>query len=209
MKSYRQEIRKEARKRGISELFHFTPDQNVRSILVHGLASPSALTDHGIAFLPTDKWRLDERLDAVSTSIHSVNESMFEAKRKTYDGEWVIFALDASILWTHRCRFCWLNAATSEIRRHRGFMEGPWAFRQMFEDRSASHADIRSYRGVMRRVDCEPTSNAAEVQVLDPIGPDLIIGAVVKDAVIATALEHVMHEVERVRPVKIIEDVFR
>lgn len=53
-------------------------------------------------------------------------------------------------------------------------MGGPWAFSKMFDDRAISSIDNRSYRGVFERADCEPTDNAAEVQVFDPIAPNLI-----------------------------------
>ena len=78
------------------------------------------------------------------------------------------------MLWTHRCRFFWVNAASSKIVNHSGFIGGPWAFEKMFDDCAVSVVDQRSFRGVNQMPDNVPTMNDAEVQVLDPIAPELI-----------------------------------
>lgn len=191
------------------ELFHFTPAVNVESILLNGLASRFVLQEHSIPFLATDRMRLDECLDGVSLSIHSINQSMFSTKKREYVGEWVILGFDANILWTHPCRFCWVNAASREMRNHSGFIGGPWAFEKMFEDRAVSLTDGRSLRSVRTREDFEPTDNDAEVQVLSPISPSLLLGAIVRNDEIKNALEGLMKECDSVRPVIIDDELFR
>lgn len=208
LQRYQFEIQGEAMRRGVSQLFHFTVAGNVKSILSHGLASRVALEEQGIPFIATDRMRLDDCLDGASLSIHSINQSMFAAKNRTYREEWVILAFDASILWTHPCRFCWVNAASREIRRHSGFLGGPWAFRKMFEDRPISLTDRTSARNAWSRDDFEPTNNDAEVQVLSPIAPELILGGVVRNKEVKGALEELMEEIDRVKPVIVNEDIF-
>lgn len=209
MSRYQHEIRREVVSRKISYLLHFTPSQNALSILSHGLLSRHFMATRGIPFVGTDPMRLDKHLQAVSVSIHSINESMFAAKRRQIVGEWLIFVLDASILWTLDCRFCWQNAASNEIRHHRGFIGGPWAFKKMFEDRAMSALDPRSSRVTLGRLDSEPTDNAAEVQILEAVAPDLIQVVVAPTHRLKRQLEGMMPSINRVRPVEVMEEFFR
>ena len=116
-------------------LCHFTPFDNIAGILQHGLLSREALERCGVNFKPSDFERLDNKLDVVSLSIQTINFAMFGAKRDRLRSEWIVFEVDPSVLWTHRCRFCWENAASRQIVRHTGRMDGPWAFQKMFEDK--------------------------------------------------------------------------
>jgi hypothetical protein len=210
VQKHRDEVRKLVAARGISRLYHFTRAENARSILSHGLVSRNVLLHNDVEFFPTDAMRGDDRLDALSLSIHWINTAMFERKKRELGGEWLILEIDASVLWTHSCRFCWANAASTEMRRYqRNFLGGPWALQKMFDDRSVSLADGRSYRDVFQRPDNRPTDEAAEVQVLDPISPDLIIDATVRNRVAKNWLSDVMHEVGQVRPIAIYADIFR
>ena len=190
-------------------MYHFTPAWNGRSVLLNGLVSRNFLLAHDVEFVATDAMRLDDHLDAVSVSIHSINESMFIKKEREYGGEWLIFELNASLLWTHSCRFCWKNAATSEIRNKKGFLGGPWAFSKMFEDRAIISTDDRSFRDVLERTDCQPTDNSAEVQVFHPISPNTIINVIVRNERVKVELEALMQEVEQVKPVVVCEEIFR
>ena len=196
-----EKIRQEAITRGVSLLFHFTPASNIESILEYGLLSREVLAQHNAPFFPTDSWRNDGRLGAVSLSVHSINEGMFARKKWELNTEWMILAIDASILWTLPCRFCWDNAAATAIVAHTGFLGGPWAFGRMFEDQPVSRMDPGSLRQAQGRQDCQPTQNAAEVQVLSPIDPDLILGVAVRNGGVKAALEDTMGRLKRVRPV--------
>lgn len=195
MQPYQKEIKRKAYDRGITRLYHFTKAVNVKSILRHGLLSRTDLEEQQIHYRPSDKIRLDGRLDAISLSVESINEDMLYSKQREYHGEWVIFGFDASILWTHECRFCWVNAANGRVRRKQGFLGGPWAFQKMFSD--IQIADGSSYRVSQKRQDYEPTDRSAEVQVLEPIVPELIIGAVVSTADSKRELENLMRGVGR------------
>lgn len=167
-------IRNAARRRGVTSLYHFTPSANLESILANGLVSRQILDDHQAAYMYTDGWRNDGQLGAVSLSIHGINDAMFAQKVRNSRCSWAVIEVDASVLWTHRCRFCWVNAASSEIVSHSGFIGGPWAFEKMFDDCAVSVVDQRSFRHVNQTPDNVPTMNDAEVQVLDPIAPGLI-----------------------------------
>lgn len=208
MQKYRDDIRRGAAARGVKRLYHFTRAENARSILTHGLVSRNMLLDNEVEFFATDSMRLDGFLDAISLSIHSINTAMFDAKKREHGGEWLIFEIDASVLWTHSCRFCWANAATSEMRQHRGFLGGSWAFEQMFQDRSISLIDDRSYREA-HRASNQPTDEAAEVQVSDPIAPDLIVDVTVRNQAMKDRLDAMMQEIGQIRPIEIYADIFR
>jgi len=206
-------IQTEARERDVRELFHFTVCANIESILINGLASRALLEERGIRYFATDELRLDDCLDGVSLSIHSANQSMFAAKQQIYHSEWLIPVFEASILWTHPCRFCWANAADREIRKHSGFIGGPWAFQKMFEDRECLPGEMgwregKSAREAFSRQPFEPTNNDAEVQVLSPISPDLILGVIVRSNVVKNELEILMQKIDRVRPILVDERYF-
>lgn len=210
VQEYREEIRQMAAERGVSRLYHFTRAENARSILSHGLVSRDVLLHNGVEFIPTDSMRGDGRLDALSLSIHWINSAMFDKKKREIGGEWLILEIDASLIWTHSCRFCWANAASSEMRRYdRNFLGGPWAFKRMFDDRPVSLADGRSYRDVLQRADNRPTDEAAEVQVLERIDPDLIIDVTVRNQFGKDWLAEVMQDVGQIRPIAIYADIFR
>lgn len=201
-------IRNAARRRGITSLYHFTPFANLESILVNGLISRRILDQHLAAYTFTDGWRNDGQLDAVSLSIHDINRSMFSAKLSASRCTWVILAVDASVLWTHPCRFCWVNASSSEIVNHYGFIGGPWAFEMMFADCIVSAIDKRSCREVFKTPENMPTMNDAEVQVLASIGPELIRDLTVAGNGDRAAAEAAMKDAGRVLPITVVPDVF-
>ena len=201
-------IRKAVRERGITALYHFTPLVNLESILINGLLSRCILDEHSIPYTPTDGRRYDGQPDAISLSIHDINWSMFSVKLKRQRRRWAIIEFEASVLWTHACRFCWANAASREIRDHRGFIGGPWAFDMMFEHSVVSVNDDRSCREVNDTPDYMPTRNDAEVQVLEPIAPELIRDVTVASDRDQTSLQAWMEASGQVRPIVISPDVF-
>lgn len=170
-KNNRENIRLISEDRGVHYLMHFTQIANLPGIVAHGLLSRRTLAEPKYLAYASDQYRLDESEDTVSVAISRVNEVMFAAKRhKSGHSDWVILVLSAEILWTHDCRFCWRNAAKREIRNHRGWRGGPWAFAEMF----AGSNELRS--GLEQ---CYPTDPEAEVQVLEHIASKYIIGAIV------------------------------
>lgn len=208
MQNHQRKVRDIAISKGIKSLYHFTPARNAASILSHGLVSRQVLDDHGVEFYVTDAFRLDGRLDAISLSIQSINIEMFSRKMREIAGDWLIIELDASILWTHNCRFCWTNAAASEITSKRGSLGSPWAFATMFDDKPVNISDKSSYRERYGRTAAQPTDMQAEVQVLDHIDPSLIVDFTVKNEAVKRHLEVIMHALKVVRPVVINANIF-
>lgn len=168
---YRSRIRSIAKKREIQLLLHFTQAANLPGIVEHGILPRREIEKDMYMAYASDKYRLDESLDAVSVSISRINEVMFEAKRrKSEHDDWLVLVLSSEILWTHSCKFCWRNAARNEIRSHRGRRDGPWALDMMFSRRVGAENELpMNY----------PTDPEAEVQVFDAIAPKYIKGAIV------------------------------
>lgn len=168
---YRSKIKSIAKEREIELLLHFTQGANLPGIVEHGLLPRRELEKDMYMAYASDKYRLDDNLDAVSVSISRINGAMFEAKRrKSEHADWLVLVLSSEILWTHSCKFCWRNAARNEIRNHRGRRDGPWALDMMFSRGSGADNDLP--------MNC-PTDPEAEVQVLEPVAPEYILGAVV------------------------------
>ena len=75
----RSEILKE---RNIEKIVHFTKVENLESIFENGILSVNRLNDSSIAYSPSDLFRLDDKLNMISTSISFPNYKMFYSKRK-------------------------------------------------------------------------------------------------------------------------------
>ncbi len=176
---YRTKIREIADKRGIVHLCHFTPAPNLNGIIENGfLCRDHLFAAEHFAYTSSDH-RLDGESRAISVSISAVNHRMFEGKRaKSGRVDWIVFMLCPSILWTHDCRFYSRNAARREMLGHRGFLGGPWALNEMFSPISSPPGfDGESYRSDTGIPDCLTTYSDAEVQVLEPISSNYVIGA--------------------------------
>jgi hypothetical protein len=172
VKKTQDKIRSIVEARGVRALVHFTQVGNLRGIVEHGLLSRKTLVEWGCMFYPSDPYRLDGCEEAVSVSISRVNEPVFAAKRNnTGHPHWVVLVLPSSILSTHCCRFSWRNPAKREIRDRRGYRSGSWAFEEMFAGSDKDRSGLPL---------CRPTDIQAEVQVLQPIDPDCILGAIVE-----------------------------
>lgn len=162
---------------------HFTHADNIPGIVEHGLLSRARLQVlDQVSALATSGERLDQEDHAISVSISAINAEMFWAKdRACGHPPWVVLLLDPSILWTQDCCFSWRNAASKEVREHRGFLGGPYGFRKIFEDVSFKWPQ-ESHRTEVGVPDHLPTFSGAEVQVFNFIDPQRILGAWVTDA---------------------------
>ncbi|WP_315923217.1 DarT ssDNA thymidine ADP-ribosyltransferase family protein [Mesorhizobium sp. SP-1A] len=162
------EIQREAVRRGIQGLLHFTQIWNLHGIVTHGLLSRTALNERGLDAYGSSGHRRDLKDQAISLSISAVYPKMFMAKQQSVGHpHWVIILLDPSILWTHRCRFLCRNAGKKEIKNHRGFLGGPWGFSEIFTEDGRPSGMPNSL----------PTYPDAEVQVYEPILPEMILEA--------------------------------
>lgn len=199
--SFRDEIRSIAEDRGVSVLLHFTQAINLKGIVKHGLLPRRDLEGADHCAYASAQYRLDENRDAVSVSISRTNKLMFASKRHVSGhSDWVILVLPSHILWTHKCQFCWRNAAKREIRDHFGFRGGPWAFARMFDGSEADRLGLEP---------CEPTDPAAEVQVLEQIASEHIMGAVVASSELVGPVQQQLSNLPApARPVLVDADVF-
>jgi len=172
-------IRHEAAWRDIRYLLHFTPIENLTGIVTNGFLSRADLKERGLDAYGSPH-RLDREDRAISVSISAVYPKMFKAKQQAAGHpRWVILLLDASILWTHRCRFLRRNGGKRAVLNHTGYLGGPWGFSQMFsgEDRPS---------GIPDRLTTYPD---AEVQVFDPISAEMILEAWVDRPELADAVQ--------------------
>lgn len=197
---YKNRIEREAKRRQIYSLVHFTNIENIEGIVEHGLLSREEIVDRGLSVLATDPWRLDGIPSAISLSVTNINSAMLDNKRAIWPKDiWAVIHFRPSILWTHACRFCHRNASHKEISKSRVFLGGPWAFERMFEDKvSGASPEEESYREMNNIRDCCPTRLDAEVQVLERIAPELIMGVVVDRASRAARVQALMDRINKI-----------
>jgi hypothetical protein len=186
----RSKIKRIATARGITRLRHFTPYQNLESILTHGLINRRFLeeNDQGIDTVGTDVRRLDGFKNTISTTIEAINHAMLAKKIKEGRGDWAILSLEPDILWTQTCRFCWDNAASNAVKRYR-YLNDAKHFEAMYEDRDFLGGSWREHRGLH---DSRPTEPGAEVMVFDHIAPEKIMSITVQNYACKTHLERRM-----------------
>lgn len=96
-------IRKERseilKKRNIEKIVHFTKVENLESIFENGILSVNRLNDSSIAYSPSDPFRLDDKLNMISTSISFPNYKMFYSKRmENTDIDWAVITIDPNLI---------------------------------------------------------------------------------------------------------------
>src|SRR3546814_14781445 len=91
-------------------------------IVESGLLSRDHVQEQGgFAYTSIDA-RLDGNNSAISLSVSAYNHRMLTSKiRASGRSDWVILAIQPSVLWTHDCRLNCRNAATREMQGRRGF----------------------------------------------------------------------------------------
>lgn len=174
----RFELRNIIGSRGIEYLCHFTPIDNLESILNNGLYSREYIEDN----LPDAIWIDDTRAEGIKKgiclSVSFPNSKMFYSKRQSCKDieEWAVIVLSASkVLLNYDCAFFPTNAAFSGYRSIplSDFMHSG-AFSTLFD------YEVENRNGTVHRdrnLDDEfPTDVQAEVIVLNHISPDSIVG---------------------------------
>lgn len=170
--------------RGIEDVLHFTPRDNLPGILEHGLLGRTALAGAAHGFRPSDASRLDGRDEAISVSVSCYYPKMFRAKRdRARRVPWIILVLDPRLLWTRHCLFYRRGATTRITQQDLRKRYGGFAFERLFADCS-SGLDARGsgFRAAHDLPPDWPTFPDSEVQVLEPVPPELILGAWVETA---------------------------
>lgn len=157
-------IQQIVQQRNITRLFHFTHRDNLSAILTHGLISREVLDEQNIAYDYNDQVRFDGHLDAICLSISYPNAKMLFKYRQLKDGDWILLAINPSILWEKNCAFYSTNAASNNVRFNElESMQGVDAFSSLFSD------DVfGNIRGENLPLEY-PTDVQAEVLVFDRI----------------------------------------
>ena len=127
------------RNRHITNLVHFTPADNLESILENGMLSRNYMDDIKLDYWYTDENRIDGKLDYISNSITFPNYKMFWRKR--HEGkpiDWIVLSIDSDILIDKfDSEFYRKNAAANDPLKHKYEPTSNEAFEFMFypEDR--------------------------------------------------------------------------
>lgn len=142
--------------RGVEYLVHFTPAENVESILKKGLCPRSVLDAEGIEYAHTDDLRL-EGTSVVNVSITNPNIEMFYKKRKeSPERLFCVLLIDPAILSTSTPRsYTATNATGKDVQ--------PCSVEEVFHDPRPDFFQSNW-----------PTNNQAEVLLKDVIPPAYI-----------------------------------
>jgi len=164
-----QQIQAFCHSRGITTVVHFTRLCNLPSIINDGLI-PRALLDGDVVPF-NDAYRYDEYLEANCMSISFPNYQMFYSCRENHDNtdaRWIVFTVDARVLWELDCAFCIENASSNSVRRiPLEQRKSLGALQKMFDDYTFENRTVtRSELGVPESY---PTHPQAEVLVFDTV----------------------------------------
>lgn len=169
--------------RGIKLLCHFTPINNLESILDSGLYPRDYIDENLPDTIWTDDERFEDMKNGICLSLSFPNDQMFYSKRmQRKDIEsWAVILLDArKVILNHDCAFFQTNSAFGDYRNKslNEFMTYN-AFLSLFEE------EVETRNGVVTREDYLkdkfPTDVQAEVIVFDHIPPDAIIACQLQD----------------------------
>jgi hypothetical protein len=192
-------IKREAERRGITRLCHFTPSRNLVHILTGEtgiLATQSLQTSERSVFTPTDLQRLDRHENYISCSIEYPNVFYFN-KAKFRDKlfkDWVVLLIKPEYLWLAGTKFCPRNAASGYGSY---ISQGEKAFLEMFDQSVGGFSRLSKHL-----ISC-PTDNQAEVLVPDRIAMEDIL------AIAVPTQEQAKNEIARLRWVGKSENRFQ
>jgi hypothetical protein len=176
-------VRREAERRSITRLCHFTPFRNLVHIATgDGLLSTVQLSEsERRVFNQQDLERLDEHPDHISCSIEFPNVWYLRQRRREARGadhlfpDWVCVCIEPHHLWRDDTLFCPRNAAAERGRLVAG---GIGAFRGLYADRVDGARGRTFTRTTQREAAC-PTDEQAEVLVYRRILLDDVLRIVV------------------------------
>lgn len=95
----RQERRMILKNKEIKRIVHFTKVDNLENILEYGVLSKETLELLGISYLPSDMYRLDGKLNGISTSISYPNYKMFYRKRMDDPNvDWAVITIKPKLI---------------------------------------------------------------------------------------------------------------
>jgi len=164
--------------RGIDYVWHFTRLANLHGILTNGLIGRAKLVSTGMPSEFNDNYRLDGQEESICCSIAHPNYKMFyRLRQENPEIEWVVVALQTSVLWEKDCAFCTTNAASNDvtcipIQQRKEAL----AFNRLFDEIPG-----KPPRAELGIPDSCPTDPQAEVLVFGDIETNYIIGAVTQN----------------------------
>ena len=106
--------------RGVRYLIHFTPADNLVSIIENGIVSRTYFDDSD-DFVVTDKTRIDNHLECSCFSLSFPNYQMFYKKRNDCENDFAVLAVDIQALCdsiVDHVYFLPVNAAYKELRHN-------------------------------------------------------------------------------------------
>lgn len=158
----REEIKHFLQKRNIYEILHFTPQDNLGSILDNGLWPRNHLENLPILEVKfPDKVRRDGNIDRYCLSMSFPNYRMFHHKRETLGGRWVVLKINIETIIKHNCLFFKTNAGTSM-----GLKAGNTTIENLFYD-----LNLREALNLPNHYTTDPQ---AEIQIRSRTPPNLI-----------------------------------
>lgn len=125
-------------RRGIQYFVHFTPVDNLRSIIANGLMTRSQLeNDPNMEYTRTDEMRLDNQENSISLSVTFPNYKMLYRKRQQNpQTEWCVLLISPKAVAGMDCTFDRSNSASNDSIARRGYtsQNRVAAFEDMFAD---------------------------------------------------------------------------
>lgn len=165
----RSQIQQIVEQKQIQHLFHFTPLDNLASILENGLCSRNGMLLHdAIDGVCLDNVRADNKLDFISVSVSFPNSSMFFARRQNNERTWAVISLSPSLLWEITDREIQFFDTNAAYQKFRGMsdkeLQSADAFLSLFADSITNKKD-----GILTRdnrlLPKDPTDVQAEIMV--------------------------------------------
>jgi hypothetical protein len=157
-----EQIKNFLQKREIHEILHFTPQDNLSSILDNGLWPRNHLENLPILEVKfPDKVRRDGNIDRYCLSISFPNYKMFHHKRETLGGKWIVLKINPETIIKHSGLFFKTNAGTSV-----GLKTGNTTIENLFYD--------LNLREELNLPNYFTTNPQAEVQIRSRTPPELI-----------------------------------
>ncbi|MCR4607822.1 MAG: DUF4433 domain-containing protein [Oscillospiraceae bacterium] len=155
-----------ANERHVEYLVHFTPVDNLKSILENGIA-PRVYFDDGVDFISTDRERLDRHPECSCFSLSFPNYQMFSAKRSDTRLRFAVLRIDIKALLSSNVDKIFMlpvNAAYNEVRWHISDYDQLQDARNMFA-KELVYKGISHRRSALGIPDEYPTSPQAEIMI--------------------------------------------
>lgn len=184
-------------RRHILWLCHFTPRSNLENIKRSGLKTRDLLSNWETTV--TDQARFDQHRNAICLSISKPNNCMFN-KKCEQGFDLCLLLISPEILYKKNCLFFPHNAATASYRNiNIESLKGEQALENLFANPISFQKSGKPPQDIFRfhyLLDCETTSDQAEVQCLDNIEPQYITHIFEEN--IPSTYDEILNQVEKI-----------